>query len=446
MAVNNNIFTMATPNTETLSELHRQLSSLLRVGTRADGKYHQADFFKADVLNAAAKFKPFNDTAHSYASDAERLAARKNASYGSPITFSVHQDNANLYIGTRSVWDAPANAKPCRLRDFSGYKHNTKNAMALTTTSATITSTIYPALNQEDGYNISYRDMADMWTGLWDSWDEITKIGFVLYDNKGWSLASAWYTKEEFFATFYNGEVSDGSFNMRQQTSRTPVGEDWMFGVAATGNSGKVYIFPDYISVRDTRSPSYTIGFRINKWSPNMSIGTLTSGQSNWLNFSKGTTDTTKRLWYASNDLLLFGFSATNRTSVVQDLKRIRVKVSTNSQDYFYTMLCVWNYNTLSYPVQAGATAGVTFYTDFPMFYIDLSGFYQMFKPAANSLYNVSFQLVYVGDFANQLMTPISSELRVPMFFTGGAVSNPVTPNPSLKPTPPNWDDKVIEY
>lgn len=439
------IFTMADTNTETLGVLFQQLANILRVGTRDDGRYHQADFFRASVLNPAAKFKPFNDTAHNYPNDAARLAARKEASYGSPITFSVDMNNSDLYIGTREVWDAPSNARPCRLRDFDGYNAGTENAMALTTTYATIASQVPLELNAEDGYNISYKDLADIWSGLWDTYSQVTRLGFALYDADSFPITSTTYTKDEFLADVYGGGTNL-IYDMRQFSSMRPVGKNWKLGIIAVGSSGKTYMFPDILTIRDTRTPSYTIPFRIGQWTPNMSVGTLTSGQKRLGNVMSGYTQTANQLWFGSNDLLLFGFNVTNKTALVRNLNEIRVKVSINETDYFYTRLCVWNYNSLSYQIDAITTKGPSSYSEFPLFYIDLSGFYNLFKPSANSLTNVSFQLVWVVGFANQQMTPISSVARFPLFYTGGVVSNPLTPNPSLKPTPPSWDVKLIEY
>lgn len=424
-------------------DILEELASLLRVGKGSDGRYHAADMFRAVVLNEAAKFKPFNDTAHNYPNDAARLAARKQASYGSPITFAVDSKNSDLYKSTREVFDAPLNARPCRIHDFDGYNAKTKNAMALTTTSATIASQVPLELNDEDGYNISYKDLDVMWTGLWDTYGEITHLGFALYDGDSFPITSVMYGKDEFLSLVY-GSGTGQVLDMRQTASNRPVGKNLLLGVVARGSSGKVYMFPDTISIRDTRVPSYNIPFRVGQWTPNMSVGTLTSGQKRLGSVMTGFMQTENQIWFGSNDLLLFGFNVTNTTSVVQYLNNIRVKVSLNEADYFYTKLCVWNNNNLAYPISANATIGPTLYSEFPLFYIDLSGFYQLFKPAANSLMNVSFQLVWVVNFAGQQTTPLTSEARFPLYYKGGAVSDPITPNPSLKPVPPSWDVEII--
>ena len=176
MAVNNNIFTMADVNTETVSELHSQLGGLLGVGRREDGMFHQADFFNASSINPFAKYKSQNNDAWIFPWGTGDLVRRQ-----------AHWGLDGLDICTKSslfnatgIERATVNP-PYRLRDFDNYFHTApKNVIHQAVGSKMLVSKVYEDSDstipfyifQKSGW-IEQRKVGDNKTGI----DYNNKIG-----------------------------------------------------------------------------------------------------------------------------------------------------------------------------------------------------------------------------------------------------------------------------
>lgn len=154
MAVTNNIkFTMNETNAETLGSLLGQLSTLLSVPRRDDGKYYLSDMCQSANINRWAKYKPFRYAAWNFASKSARDTARKGTpnttgiSQGlklpmvrNMITLASNNDRWTYLVAAAGskMWnmsnpDAPdyqylrvqgGESEPNRLRDFDGYSHS----------------------------------------------------------------------------------------------------------------------------------------------------------------------------------------------------------------------------------------------------------------------------------------------------------------------------------
>lgn len=126
MALSGNIFTIADPNAETISALHQQLGSLLGVGKRSDGMYHQADFFTANSIKMWARNKPIRHGATGNITE----DARADKNYGLYIPAMTWPNIINSTGTADRQWQYLKPRGPqtygewYRLRDFDGYNHN----------------------------------------------------------------------------------------------------------------------------------------------------------------------------------------------------------------------------------------------------------------------------------------------------------------------------------
>lgn len=124
MAVNSNIFSMETTNTETTKELFQQLGGILGVGPREDGRYYLSDLCQAQSVNKSAKYKPERSSVTANLSE----NSRKNNRYGfeehgiiAPYSDGInHAEYKYLkprgIVGDATEWN--------RIRDFNGYRHD----------------------------------------------------------------------------------------------------------------------------------------------------------------------------------------------------------------------------------------------------------------------------------------------------------------------------------
>ena len=139
MALSNNIFTIADTNTETVSQLHSQLGSLLGVATRGDGMYHQADFFNATTINPFAKYKSQNNDAWIFPWGSGDLV-RREAHWG--LNGLDICAKSSLFNAT-GIERATVNP-PYRLRDFDNYFHTApKNVIHQAVGSKMLVSKVY---------------------------------------------------------------------------------------------------------------------------------------------------------------------------------------------------------------------------------------------------------------------------------------------------------------
>lgn len=176
MAVNNNIFTMADVNTETVSELHSQLGGLLGIGRREDGMYHQADFFNATTINPFAKYKSQNNDAWIFPWGSGDLV-RRQAHWG--LNGLDICTKSSLFNAT-GIERATVNP-PYRLRDFDNYFHTApKNVIHQAVGNKMLVSKVYEDTDstipfyifQKSGF-IEQRKVGDNKTGI----DYNNKIG-----------------------------------------------------------------------------------------------------------------------------------------------------------------------------------------------------------------------------------------------------------------------------
>ena len=154
------IFTMETPNTETLGNLLKQLGGLLGVGPRSDGRYYLADMCAASGMNIMAKYKPFYSSLPNFPSDSERERARRFALYGIWPDMHPHPSNAIIQVYDKWNLDPRMLSGWKRIRDFDGYNHkavdgfNIKNAEFYNATSEIVLT-----VNPDTGDNISLFDI-----------------------------------------------------------------------------------------------------------------------------------------------------------------------------------------------------------------------------------------------------------------------------------------------
>ena len=131
MAVNGNIFTMGTPNTETFTALCQQLAGLIH---SASSDFE--DIVASSMINPWAKHKPFRNSNPNFASETARAAARKEVNQGFDLTNAKIgangsvSDIASKYDGNMNGWvylhPRGASVNPVeynRIRDFDGYDH-----------------------------------------------------------------------------------------------------------------------------------------------------------------------------------------------------------------------------------------------------------------------------------------------------------------------------------
>lgn len=122
MAINSsNIFVMATPNTETTSALLGQLSQILGVPTRDDGRLYLSDMCQSLSVNRYARYKSEDYNTSSNLTEAER---RTNL-----FGFNLYTPNISIldreiphatYIYRQPTGGA---SSMNRIRDFNGYNH-----------------------------------------------------------------------------------------------------------------------------------------------------------------------------------------------------------------------------------------------------------------------------------------------------------------------------------
>lgn len=118
---NGNIFTMNTPNTETLGSLLSQLGAILGVGRRSDGKYYLADMCTASSIKKWAKYKPNEISKEVNITEADRKAANQ----GFSLSWTNNLNTLVSYArATSCSWQYIKVTGWKRLRDFNGYNHS----------------------------------------------------------------------------------------------------------------------------------------------------------------------------------------------------------------------------------------------------------------------------------------------------------------------------------
>lgn len=457
MAVSGNVFTMEDSNTETFTALCRQLAGLIR---SASSDFE--DIVASSLINPWAKYKPENIDKPLNITLADRIAN----GYGLAIDMEAGYDTtAELNIRKINSIDYIHAQHHNRMRDFDGYDHTTRSQLQL---------------SQDEVIPSSVNNVVWVWSGplpngvpfdtsierMWKNADaysqlklsDMIEFGWVAFTYSGFVRASG------VLSTSFDGlrsilqsatpSVSYAPYNDFRLEPKGRIGKLIVYG--RTSNNIYTQLI-SHCSIANTGSIHPVV---INGWTPNLQIGTTTTGFAISVKDWKSGNHKGQYIMFGTDDDLYFDFEIEN-TNAIKTVSggAFRLGMTIGNKTYYslfsddsssalpgnFTIGPLGKYGPYSYSV------GNVIYRR-PRFFVQLSTLKSVFPEFFNkSKYDVTFSIWYsesnlgpLADKAGFEDGNLVSRFTLPMQCTGATTTNPIDPPSDIKPVPPSWDVEII--
>lgn len=235
-----------------------EIASLIRVGSRTDGRLYLADICVGEKINPWAKCKPFAWQEDIFATDAKREEARKQVLYGLSFDgFNKLNNNPLVRVWTSYKFNQDLTGYPKRIRDFDGYNHNAVGGLELVdSTEVALNTSIKLETTKAANDGIELEDILSTFIGNNGNYYHYTDYDWVLVDPFGFVHSIQRYSSYDDLLA----KIHDSSF-IKTINVKSTFCSDGGYSVASvlSGNFYP-YVVPPYSKSATTQYALWYVG------------------------------------------------------------------------------------------------------------------------------------------------------------------------------------------